>query len=56
LDKYDVKLLPQAYRDLNGIYAYIAETILEMGTKFIICLTAGYSRANSILFVGPFSI
>jgi len=32
LDNYDVKLLPQAYRDLNGIYTYIAETILETGT------------------------
>lgn len=32
MDNYDVKLLPQAYRDLNGIYAYIAETILETGT------------------------
>jgi len=29
LDKYAVKLLPRAYRDLDGIYAYIAETLLE---------------------------
>ena len=32
MDKYAVKLLPQAYRDLDGIYAYIAETLLELGT------------------------
>ena len=29
MDKYVVKLLPQAYRDLDGIYAYIAETLLD---------------------------
>jgi plasmid stabilization system protein ParE len=31
LDKYAVKLLSRAYRDLDGIYAYIAETLLEPG-------------------------
>jgi plasmid stabilization system protein ParE len=30
-DKYAVKLLPRAYRDLDGIYAYIAETLIEPG-------------------------
>jgi len=32
LDKYAVKLLSHAYRDLDGIYAYIAETLLEPNT------------------------
>lgn len=27
--KYTVKLLPRAYRDLDDIYAYIAETLTE---------------------------
>ncbi len=30
--KYTVKLLPRAYRDLDGIYAYIAETLKEPTT------------------------
>jgi plasmid stabilization system protein ParE len=30
-NKYSVKLLPRAYRDLDGIYTYIAETLLEPG-------------------------
>lgn len=29
--KYAVNLLPRAYRDLNGIYTYIAETLIEPG-------------------------
>lgn len=28
-NKYDVKLLPHAYRDLDCIYSYIAETLKE---------------------------
>lgn len=28
-NKYAVKLLPHAYRDLDGIYGYIAETLIE---------------------------
>lgn len=32
MDKYDVKLYSRAYRDLDGIYTYIAETLLEPGT------------------------
>jgi plasmid stabilization system protein ParE len=28
-NKYSVELLPRAYRDLDGIYAYIAETLIE---------------------------
>jgi len=28
-NKYTVKLLPRAYRDLDGIYAYIAETLID---------------------------
>lgn len=32
MDKYAVKLLSHAYRDLDGIYAYIAETLLEPNT------------------------
>lgn len=29
--KYTLKLLPHAYRDLDGIYDYIAETLTEPG-------------------------
>ncbi|MBU7007575.1 type II toxin-antitoxin system RelE/ParE family toxin [Phosphitispora fastidiosa] len=29
--KYSVKLLPRAYCDLDGIYTYIAETLIEPG-------------------------
>jgi plasmid stabilization system protein ParE len=29
LDKYAVKLLSRAYQDLDGIYGYIAETLLQ---------------------------
>ena len=32
MDKYAVKLLQRAFQDLDGIYAYIAETLLEPGT------------------------
>ena len=32
MDKYDVKLYTRAYRDLDNIYTYIAETLLEPGT------------------------
>ena len=32
MDKYAVKLLSRAYRDLDGIYAYIAEALLEPST------------------------
>lgn len=28
-NKYSLKLLPRAYRDLDGIYTYIAETLME---------------------------
>ncbi len=28
-DKYSVELLPRAYRDLDGIYEYIAEKLIE---------------------------
>ncbi|NYB72857.1 type II toxin-antitoxin system RelE/ParE family toxin [Sedimentibacter hydroxybenzoicus DSM 7310] len=30
-NKYSVKLLPRAYRDLDGIYKYITETLMEYG-------------------------
>lgn len=30
-NKYSVKLLPRAYRDLDGIYTYIAEMLIEPG-------------------------
>ena len=30
--KYSVKLMSRAVRDLDGIYTYIAETLLEPGT------------------------
>ena len=32
MDKYSVQLMPRARRDLEGIYAYIANTLLERGT------------------------
>ena len=32
MDKYSVKLMSRAQRDLDGIYAYIAQTLLEPGT------------------------
>ena len=32
MDKYSVKLLSRAFHDLDSIYAYIAETLLEPGT------------------------
>lgn len=32
LDKYVVKLYTRAYQDLDNIYTYIAETLLEPGT------------------------
>lgn len=32
MDKYSVKLLSRALRDLDGIYDYIANTLLEPGT------------------------
>ena len=30
-NKYSVKLLPRAYRDLDDIYSYIAEILIEPG-------------------------
>ena len=32
MDKYSVKLSPRALRDLDGIYSYIARTILDPET------------------------
>ena len=32
MDKYSVKLMSRAQRDLDGIYTYIAHTLLEPGT------------------------
>ena len=32
MDKYDVKLMSRALRDFDGIYTYIANTLLEPGT------------------------
>ena len=32
MDKYAVKLYARAYRDLDGIYAYIADNLSEPGT------------------------
>ena len=32
MDKYSVKLMSRALRDLDGIYRYIAHTLLEPGT------------------------
>ncbi|MEL1136592.1 type II toxin-antitoxin system RelE/ParE family toxin [Desulfitobacterium sp. THU1] len=29
INKFAIKLLPRAYRDLEGIYEYIAETLIE---------------------------
>lgn len=32
MDRYTVKLLPRASRDLDGIYTYIADEFKEIGT------------------------
>lgn len=32
MDKYEVKLLSKALRDLDGIYSYIAKNLMESGT------------------------
>jgi plasmid stabilization system protein ParE len=32
LNKYDVKLYARAYQDIDSIYTYIAENLLELGT------------------------
>ena len=32
MDKYSVKLMSRALRDLDGIYDYIVHTLLEPGT------------------------
>ena len=32
MEQYSVKLMARARRDLDGIYAYIAKTLLEPGT------------------------
>ena len=32
MDKYSVKLMSRALQDLDGIYDYIAHTLLEPGT------------------------
>ena len=32
MDKYSVKLMSRTLRDLDGIYDYIAHTLLEPGT------------------------
>ncbi len=32
MDKYSVKLMKRARRDLDGIYTYIARSFLEPGT------------------------
>ena len=32
MDKYDVKLYPEAYRNIDDIYAYISETLCEPGS------------------------
>lgn len=32
MDKYDIKLYSRAYRDLDSIYTYIVENLLEPGT------------------------
>lgn len=34
MDKYVVKLYPRAYRDLDEIYAYIADSLLEPNIAF----------------------
>lgn len=32
MDKYEVFLTPKALRDLDAIYSYVADTLLEAGT------------------------
>ncbi|GAB1476375.1 type II toxin-antitoxin system RelE/ParE family toxin [Bacillota bacterium] len=49
-NKYSVKLLPRAYRDLDGIYEYIAETLMEPGiaAKLIDSLEAAIFSLESM--------
>jgi hypothetical protein len=44
LDKYAIELLPRAYRDLDGIYEYIAETLVEPGIAALCGLCAAFVR------------
>ena len=58
MDKYSVKLMSRALRDLDGIYDYIAHTLLEPGTalnligrideakKTVIVVTVRYSPSE----------
>ena len=36
MDKYSVKLMNRAQRDLDGIYTYIAQTLLECETALVL--------------------
>lgn len=49
-NKYAVKLLPRAYRDLDGIYEYITETLIERGiaAKLVDSLEEAFTSLESM--------
>lgn len=46
MDKYSVKLMSRALRDLDGIYDYIAHTLLEPETALSLVVTVRYSPSE----------
>ena len=55
MDKYSVKLMSRTLRDLDGIYDYIAHTLLELTPKFgsqtkDICFTQQVVLDNRCLY------
>jgi hypothetical protein len=56
--KYSVKLLSRAYSDLDGVYAYIAQKLIEPGVagklvdsieeanKMVLVVTVRYSKSR----------
>jgi addiction module RelE/StbE family toxin len=54
-NRYIVKLLPRAYRDLDGIYEYVAKTLMEPGTavKLIDALEEAIFSLESMPNRGP---
>ena len=49
MDKYVIKLYPRAYRDLDEIYAYIDDTLLESNTAIKMKLKTANSNEQAVL-------
>ena len=49
MDKYVIKLYPRAYRDLDEIYAYIADILLESNTAIKRKLKTASSNEQAVL-------